>query len=265
MQLTKDQRPKLHQALLSAFPTRPALTQMVQFCLDENLDAITQGGGLSATVFDLIQWAEAQGRIEELIREAHRTNSGNQALSQFVASLGLAAPAPAATSAAPAPGLSPTASAPAAQGPIEVFYSYSHKDAALRDKLETHLSTLKRQGVISGWHDRKISAGAEWAGQIDWHLNTAGVILLLISADFLASNYCYEKEMQRAMERHEAGEARVIPIILRDVDWSGAPFSKLQALPTDARPVTRWSNRDTAFADVARGIRAAVAQITGQV
>ena len=127
--------------------------------------------------------------------------------------------------------------------------------------LENHLAILKRQGVITGWHDRRIGAGEEWEGKIDAHLNSARVILLLISADFIASDYCYDVELKQAMERHEAGEARVIPVILRPVDWKGAPFGKLQALPKDAKPVTTWANRDEAFVDVARGIRAVVKEL----
>src|SRR5438128_1377433 len=99
--------------------------------------------------------------------------------------------------------------------PIEVFFSYSHKDEELRDEMANHLSILKRQGVITDWHDRRITAGDEWAGQIDEHLNSAHLILLLISADFIASDYCYDLELTRAMERHEAREACVIPVILR--------------------------------------------------
>ena len=144
---------------------------------------------------------------------------------------------------------------------IEVFYSYSHRDEALRDELENHLALLKRQGVIRDWHDRRITAGSEWSGKIDDYLNSAGVILLLVSADFLASDYCYDLEMKRAMERHERGEAVVIPIILRAVDWHSAPFGKLQALPKDGRPVTSWPNRDEAFTDIARGIRKAIEQL----
>ena len=99
-----------------------------------------------------------------------------------------------------------------------------------------HLGILKRQGVIRDWHDRKITAGTEWKGQIDHHLDTAGVILLLVSADFIASDYCYDVEMKRALERHDTGEARVIPVILRPVDgWQAAPFGKLQAAPTDGQ------------------------------
>ncbi|NJP12347.1 MAG: toll/interleukin-1 receptor domain-containing protein [Leptolyngbyaceae cyanobacterium RU_5_1] len=146
--------------------------------------------------------------------------------------------------------------APANKAAIEVFFSYAHEDEDLRDKLANHLKLLERQGVIQKWHDRQILAGTEWKGQIDRHLETAQIILLLVSSDFLASDYCYDIEMKRALERHDAGEARVIPIILRSVDnWWKTPFGKLQALPTDAKPVTNWANLDGAFADVARGIR----------
>jgi len=143
---------------------------------------------------------------------------------------------------------------------VEVFFSYSHRDQDLRAQLETHLSLLKHQGIISSWHDRKIIAGTEWAREIDEHLNTAQIILLLISADFLASSYCYDIEVMRAMERHNAGEARVIPIILRHCDWNLAPFGKLQALPTDGKPVDsrNWYNKDEAFHNIAQGIRKAV-------
>ena len=147
----------------------------------------------------------------------------------------------------------PSPERPAA--PISLFYSYSHKDEALRKRLETHLSLLQDEGVISGWHDRRIVAGTEWEGQIDQHLDSADVILLLVSADFLASRYCRDVEVARAMERHEARTARVIPVILRPVDWHTAPFGKLQALPRDGKPVATWKSRDAALTDVAEGIR----------
>jgi len=146
--------------------------------------------------------------------------------------------------------------------PIEVFFSYSHKDQRLRDQLETQLSLLKREGLITSWHDHNITAGNEWAGKIDEHLNSAQIILLLISADFIASDYCFGIEMRRALERQEAGKARVIPIILRPVDWKKAPFGKLKALPTDAKPVTKWVDRDSAFYDIAQGIRKVIEELT---
>lgn len=141
---------------------------------------------------------------------------------------------------------------------IEVFFSYSHKDEELRNELATHLSILERNGVISGWHDRQIGAGEQWADQIDERMNAASIIMLLVSSDFIASNYCWNIEVRRAMERHEAGEACVIPVVLRPVNWRTAPFGKLQALPKDAKPVTSWSNRDEALLDISQGIEAVV-------
>ena len=137
---------------------------------------------------------------------------------------------------------------------IELFYSYAHEDEKLRDKLEKHLTLLEREGVIRGWHDRKIGAGKEWQNEIDTHLDSSHIILLLVSPNFIASNYCWDVEVKRAMERHEIKEARVIPIILDYVDWESAPFAKLQALPKNAKPVKKWQNHDNAFLSVAEGI-----------
>ncbi len=144
---------------------------------------------------------------------------------------------------------------------LSIFISYAHRDEPLLKELEEHLALLQNQRVITTWHDRDISAGTEWEREIDTHLNTAHIILLLISASFLASKYCYSTEMKRAMERHKAGEACVIPVILRPVDWKGAPFGRLQALPTKAQPITSWSDRDEAFLDVAKGIRDAIEKL----
>src|SRR5579875_152224 len=137
----------------------------------------------------------------------------------------------------------------------DAFISYSHKDRALRAELDTHLSNLKRQGLIDVWHDGHILPGSEGEKGIMNHLSSAKVILLLISADFMASDFCYSTEMKQAIARHDAGDACVIPIILRPCDWEGAPFSKLLALPTDGRAVTQWPSHDEAFRDVVRGIR----------
>jgi inactive STAND/TIR domain len=145
---------------------------------------------------------------------------------------------------------------------VRLFYSYSHKDEDLRNELEKHLCILQRRGLITYWHDRRIGAGKEWEEEISSHLESAQLILLLISADFIASDYCYSVEMKRALQRHEAGEAHIIPIILRPVDWVEAPFSKLQILPTDAKPVTRWEDRDEAFSVIVKGIREAIEGIT---
>jgi pimeloyl-ACP methyl ester carboxylesterase len=154
-----------------------------------------------------------------------------------------------------------TANAYQPSQPIEIFFSYSHSDEVLKDKLVTHLSTLRRSGVIESWHDRQITADAEWMGSIDKHLESARIILLLTSPDFLASDYCYDIEMARAMERHTHGTARVIPIILRNCSWQDAPFGKLQALPKNAKPVKNWKDMDEAFIDVVAGIKKAIAEM----
>ena len=142
-----------------------------------------------------------------------------------------------------------------------VFFSYSHADEAPRDELEKHLALLKRQSIIQAWHDRRIGAGSEIDGHISSHIESDDIILLLVSSDFLASDYCYDREMLRAMERHESGEAIVIPVILRACDWHGAPFGKLNASPTDGLPITQWPDRDQAFLEVTRAIRDAVGRL----
>lgn len=141
-----------------------------------------------------------------------------------------------------------------------VFFSYCHADEVLRDQLEKQLSMLKRQGVIETWHDRRIGAGQEIDAAIDNHINIDEIILLLVSPDFIASDYCYNIEMNRAMERHAAKEAIVIPVILRACDWHHAPFGKLLATPEDGKPVTLWPDRDVAFLQVAQAVRKAAEQ-----
>lgn len=141
--------------------------------------------------------------------------------------------------------------------PLKVFYSYAHEDEGLRKELEKHLSPLRREGLIQDWHDRKLLAGSEFGTEIDGHLKESHIVLLLISSDFFSSDYCYSIEMQYALAKHHTNEMRVIPVIIRECDWSRAPFAKLLALPTDGKAVTSraWSGTDEAFTIVAKGIR----------
>lgn len=145
--------------------------------------------------------------------------------------------------------------------PIKVFYSYSHADEKLLNKLQEHLSSLRHEGLIEQWHDRKISAGTEWEGQIDANLENANLILLLISSSFIASPYCHDVEVKRALEKHENGSARVVPIVLRDCLWLNLPFGKLQALPKDAKSIKSRRNVDSAFTEVAQGLRNVVGEL----
>jgi hypothetical protein len=125
----------------------------------------------------------------------------------------------------------------------------------------TGYAMLRRQGVIDTWHDRQIGAGQEIDVAIDARMEAANIILLLVSPDFIASDYCYEREMTRAMQRHEIHEAIVIPVILRACDWQGTPFRKLLVTPKDGRPVTQWPDRDQAFLEVAKAIRGATERL----
>ena len=143
--------------------------------------------------------------------------------------------------------------------PLKVFYSYSHKDEQYKDDLITHLAIMRRQGLIEEWNDRCISLGDEWENAIDENLENADIILLLISADFIASDYCYNKEMKFAMKRHEAGEAKVIPLMMRPCQFQKSPFAKLQGAPKNMLPVSKWKDRDEAFYDIAEKLEKLIA------
>lgn len=142
--------------------------------------------------------------------------------------------------------------------PVRIFLSYSHQDEQSLVELEKHLSTLKREGVIDTWHDRKIVPGQEWEKKIDGALNDSEIYIFLISPDFIASEYCIGKEVSFALERHNAGKAIVIPISVRPADWLSTPLGKIQAIPKDANPISSWKDRDQAWLEVIKGIRSTI-------
>ena len=145
--------------------------------------------------------------------------------------------------------------------PLKIFYSYSHRDEQFRIGLANAIALLRRQGLIQEWHDRNIVAGTDWNGAIDGKIETADLIALLISPDFIASDYCYGKEMAAALDRQARGEADVIPIVVRNTDLTNAPFAHLQYLPKDGVAIAEWPSIDSAYKDVAVGIRTAVDRI----
>jgi hypothetical protein len=147
----------------------------------------------------------------------------------------------------------------------KIFFSYSHDDEPYRDQLEKHLAMLHHQGLIESWHDRRITVGSKLDAVIDTQLEAADIILLLVSASFLASDYCYSIEMTRAMERHASGHAVVVPVIVRPCDWRAAPFGGLMAAPRDGKAITQWPNYDEAYSDIAQRIRALVESRAGQL
>lgn len=148
---------------------------------------------------------------------------------------------------------------------MKAFISYSHRDAASLERLHKHMSMLRREGEIDDWYDREILAGGDIDNEIAAQLDTCELFLPLVSADFIASDYCYEKEMQRAIERHEAGEIRVVPIIVQPCDWQSSPLGRLKAVPKDGKPVSEWTNEDTAFLDVVTELRRIVNAVSPAV
>lgn len=138
---------------------------------------------------------------------------------------------------------------------LKIFLSYAHEDEAMKVQLDKNLVMLKKSGKVDVWQDRKILAGDTWDESISKALAEADIILLLISVDFNNSQYIWDKELKLALERHQRNEARVVPVILRTCEWSEMPYAKLQALPTGAKPISSFTDADTAYTDVAKGIR----------
>jgi hypothetical protein len=147
---------------------------------------------------------------------------------------------------------------------LSIFISYSHRDEAFKDDLIKHLSPLKRLGLVEEWNDRKITAGSEWDKVISENLEKASIILLLVSIDFITSEYCYDIELERALERHAKGEAIVVPVVVRNCLWQHSPFAKLQALPKDAKAVSSWNDRDDAFTTVSESVRQIAEQLLAE-
>lgn len=145
-----------------------------------------------------------------------------------------------------------------------VFISYSYQDEPYRLELERHLSGLRRNGYIDTWTDLKILPGEEWDRSVSETLNQARIILLLISADFLASEYCNDAELKTALQRHEQGAGSVIPIILRPCDWQNSPFADLQPLPVGGQPIEAWEQTDEAYQNIVNGIKASIRRLNGE-
>ena len=123
---------------------------------------------------------------------------------------------------------------------MKAFISYSHKDTVAAERLHTHLASLRREGRIDAWFDRRIMPGDPIDIEIAGELETCGLFLMLVSPDFLASDYCVDRELRRALERNHAGEARVVPIIVEPSDWRSSPLGQLKALPRDGKAISEW-------------------------
>lgn len=137
----------------------------------------------------------------------------------------------------------------------KVFISYSRRDEKALDRLHTHLAMLRRDGLVETWYDRDILAGQNIDREIESNLSASEIFVALASPDFLASNYCYEREMKAAFERHEAGSIVIVPVIVEACDWKASPLGKLKALPKDGTPISTWRNEDVAYLDVVTELR----------
>ncbi len=138
---------------------------------------------------------------------------------------------------------------------LKVFVSYSHVDESFKTDLLKHLEPLRKLEIVDTWHDRKIKAGDDWDKQISQNLESADLILLIVSIDFINSSYCYDVELERALERHARKEAVIIPVIVRSCMWHSTPFASIQAIPKDGRPVSLWPDRDEAMLALAESIK----------
>ena len=147
---------------------------------------------------------------------------------------------------------------------VKLFWCYADRDKKLRDHLERHLSALKHSGCILMWHDREILPGTLWEAEIETRLNSADLVIPLVSAHFLSSTYCWGVEMHRALERWKQGELAIVPILASSVDYKGTPISDFQVLPTNGRAITDWPDHEKAYTDAATGIRCAVDVLLAQ-
>lgn len=156
------------------------------------------------------------------------------------------------------------ADVPGAKG-LTVFISYSHADEELKNELVKHLEPLRRLRLIDAWHDRKLKPGDDWERSISAQLESASIILLLVSIDFINSSYCYDIELDRALDRHDKQEAVVIPVILRNCLWQHTSFAKIQALPKDGKAVRSWTDQDEALMSIAEGVREVAEDLRGRI
>ena len=145
---------------------------------------------------------------------------------------------------------------------MKAFISYSHKDESYLEKLKTALAQIRRQGILQDWTDYKIEAGARFNDKIKKELNESELFIALVSPDYIASNYCYEKEFQQAKQLEEQNKIKIIPIICRPCDWKNSPFAEFKALPKEGRPISDWQNEDSSFFNITEMLRSLIQQPT---
>lgn len=141
------------------------------------------------------------------------------------------------------------------KAPKRLFVSYSHADGQLLGRFQKHLAQLQREGSIAGWYDRDIRAGTRLDDEIERELAQADIFVACVSPDYIASNYCYERELTTALEREQRGELAIVPVVLEPSDWLSTPLAKFKALPDDGKPVAEFTNPNVAFMQVVNELR----------
>lgn len=148
-----------------------------------------------------------------------------------------------------------------ASGTLKAFFSYAHEDVDVVVNLHKHLAPLRHEEIVEFWYDRDLLPGENWDDAIASRLEDADIVVVVISSDFVSSEYAYGKELGRALELHDRGQLRVVPVIARNCRWQNLPIGSLQALPESGRPIVSWTNRDDAYVSVALGIEEVARQL----
>jgi len=138
---------------------------------------------------------------------------------------------------------------------MKAFISYSHRDTQYLERLKVHLAQARRDSLISEWNDQEIKAGDNLDNHISEALLTSELFLALVSPDYIASNYCFEKEFQKAIKMQEEGKLTIVPIIVEPCEWQKTPFGKLKAIPKDGKPISEYTNQNNAFLNVVDELR----------
>ena len=147
---------------------------------------------------------------------------------------------------------------------LTAFISYSHADEKYLERLHKHMALLQRERAIETWTDHQIVPGGKLDGEVAKALERSDVFIALVSPDYLASNYCYDKEFEVALRMAESGQLNILPVIVEPCDWLSSPFSQFLALPKDGKPISEWTNSNVAYLDVVSGIRRVVSSGAAQ-
>ena len=138
---------------------------------------------------------------------------------------------------------------------MKTFISYSHQDESWFDLLKIHIAPLIRKGDLSIWSDHEVLAGQPLNSEISKNMESAELFLLLLSPAYFASDYCMNVELNHALVRHQSDDVKIVPIIVEACNWQSiSELNDLKIIPKDAKPISNWKDRNTAFVEVVEEI-----------